>query len=84
MITRDESSSPTTLDPGALADILAATPNAHDWQFTIQRDQEAQLYLIGEREEARRQVSNERARVLLYNDHPGAEEGSRMRGVTAL
>lgn len=83
MITRDESS-PTTLDAGALADILAATPSANDWQFTIQRDEEAQLYLIGEREEARRQVSNERARVLLYNDHPGSEEGSRMRGVTAL
>src|SRR6185437_2947311 len=84
MVIRDESALPSTLDATTLAEILAATPNADDWQFTIQRDEEAQLYLIGEREEARRQVSNERARVLLYNDHPGPEQGSRLRGVTAL
>lgn len=84
MITRDEFAQPGALDAETLAERLAATPNADDWQFTIQRDEEAQLYLIGPREEARRHVSNERARVLLYNDHPGPEEGSRMRGVTAL
>jgi PmbA protein len=84
MITCDESALPNTLDAATLAEMLAATPSADDWQFTIQRDEETQLYLIGEREEARRRVSNERARVLLYNDHPDAEEGSRLRGVTAL
>ncbi len=84
MIQHNESALPTTLDAATLAEILAATPNTDDWQFTIQRDEEAQLYLIGEREEARRQVSNQRARVLLYNDHPGPEEGTRLRGVTAL
>ena len=57
MITGDESALPGTLDASTLAEILAATPDANDWQFAIQRDEEAQLYVIGEREEARRQVS---------------------------
>jgi PmbA protein len=86
MIARNEPAPPGTLDATTLAEILAATPNADDWQCTIQRDEEAQLYLIGERVEARRRVVNERARIVLYNDHAGhgPDDASRMRGVTAL
>jgi predicted Zn-dependent protease len=81
------------LDADALAEVLATTPGADDWQILAQHDEEAQLYLIGSRVEARRHVGNERARVILYNDHAShdadaeadAEGGeTRVRGVTAL
>lgn len=59
-----------------LADALAATPGADDWSVTFVRDEELQVYLIGERVEERRKVVNERARLVIYNDHPAGEAGA--------
>ena len=58
--------------PEQLTDALAATPSADDWQCTVLREDEAQLYLIGARVEEQRRVTNTRAVVALYNDHPPA------------
>ncbi|HEU5346998.1 MAG TPA: hypothetical protein VFU63_00165, partial [Ktedonobacterales bacterium] len=72
--------------PARLAEVLAATPGADDWECAVQRDDEAQLYLIGSRIEAQRQVINARTRVALYNDHAPAsgESTDLVRGSTAL
>ena len=72
--------------PEQLAEALAAAPGAGDWQCVMRRDDEAQMYLIGSRVEAQRRVTNARAQVVLYNDHPPANgEGAGLaRGSTAL
>lgn len=72
--------------PERLTDALAATPGADDWQCTVLREDEAQLYLIGARVEEQRRVTNTRAVVALYNDHPPAsrDADSLARGATAL
>ena len=69
-----------------LADALAATPGADDWQYALRRDDEAQVYLIGSRIEAQRRVSRTQTQVTLYNDHPPASgEGDGLaRGSTTL
>ncbi|MGH2514331.1 MAG: metallopeptidase TldD-related protein, partial [Ktedonobacterales bacterium] len=53
----------------AIGEALAATPGADAWQVDVLRDEETQVYVIGERVESRRQVSNERARVTIHNSH---------------
>jgi hypothetical protein len=52
-----------------LADALRATPGVDGWQAAVTRREEAQLYLIGPREEARRVVTDERASVTVHNLH---------------
>src|SRR6185312_3078155 len=71
--------------PAHLVEALAATPGADDWQCTLRRDDEAQMYLIGTRIEAVRQVNSTQAQAVLYSDHPPAsgEDASLARGSTA-
>jgi hypothetical protein len=52
-----------------LARALAATPGVDAWQAAVTRREEAQLYLIGEREEARRVVTDATARITIHNLH---------------
>src|SRR5215831_21155191 len=66
---------------GRLAEALAATSGADAWQAHARREEEAQLYLIGEKVEARRVVVSERARVVVHNSHPSHDEQA---GETAL
>lgn len=72
--------------PAQLIEALAATPGADDWQCAVRRDDEAQMYLIGSRVEEQRRVTNARAQVVLYNDHPpaGGEGAGLARGSAAL
>ena len=72
--------------PEQLTDALAATPGADDWQYTLLSEDEAQLYLIGSQVEEQRRVTNTRAAVALYNDHPPAngDAESTTRGATSL
>lgn len=74
---------PTSLQPDAIASALAATPGVDDWQIELLRDEEQQIYLIGDRVESRRTVTSERARVTLHNDHH-IGDGPLARGVTTL
>lgn len=62
---------------------LATTPGVDDWQIELLRDEEQQIYLIGDRVESRRTVTGERARVTLHNDHR-AGDAPPGRGVTTL
>jgi len=95
MATRDTMETPMepptaggALDPERLATALAATPGADAWQLEVLRDEEAQLYLIGDRVEARRTVTSERARVVVHNRHApreGSDVGAdRALGLAAL
>lgn len=69
----------------ALARALRATPGVDAWQASISQREEAQLYLIGEREEARRVVEDERARVTIHNLHaPHATQQDGATGERAL
>lgn len=52
-----------------LATALGTLPGASEWQIEAQRNEEAQLYAIGNRVESRRVVVDELARVTLHNDH---------------
>src|SRR5947209_4525068 len=74
---------PTTLQPDVIAGALAATPGVDEWQIELLRDEEQQIYLIGERVESRRTVTGERARVTIHNDHR-VGDGPLARGVTTL
>jgi len=76
----------TTGVPAQLVEALAATPGADDWQCTVRHDDEAQMYLIGTRIEALRQVNSAEAQAVLYSDHPPAsgEDASLARGSTAV
>src|SRR5690349_19121368 len=59
-----------------LTGALAATPGADAWQAHAQHEEEAQLYLIGEKVEAQRVVTTERTRVIVHNPHsPHSSEG---------
>src|SRR5215831_18469332 len=82
MALSDETSTQTgDLAMGRLAEALAATSGADAWQAHARREEEAQLYLIGEKVEARRVVVSERARVVVHNSHPSHDEQA---GETAL
>lgn len=79
------------LDPAQVGAVAAATPGVSDWLLTTAHEQEAQLYLIGERIEARRVVSGSRTRLTVYNDHPvssgdgsGGGSGGMARGATTI
>jgi predicted Zn-dependent protease len=67
---------PSRSDRGleTIADTLIHTPGADDWQVDLLQDSEAQLYVIGNRVESRRSVTNDRAVVTIYNDHPPAAQ----------
>jgi predicted Zn-dependent protease len=71
-----------------LAGALAATPGADAWQAHARREEEAQLYLIGERVEARRVVTTERTRVIAHNTHAPhdgqVENDEPVRGSAAI
>ena len=74
------------LDPAQVAAVAAATPGVSDWLLHTMREQEAQLYLIGDRTEARRVVSSAHTRLTVYNDHPassGQGEGAGESGAGA-
>jgi PmbA protein len=76
----------SALDPELLAAVASTTPGASDWRIEILHEEEAQLYVIGDRVEARRAVANERARLAVFNDHApkDPDAGSVARGVTGL
>src|SRR5215469_8379638 len=73
-------------DLDTIADALEHTSGADDWQVELLQDNQAQLYVIGNRVESQRTVTNERAAVTIYNDHTPAvqPEGDPMtaRGFT--
>lgn len=65
------------LDIAPLAAALTGTPGVDEWQAQVIHSREAQLYVIGDRVEARRTVSNERAVLRILNDHaPHAAPGA--------
>src|SRR5262249_43398835 len=74
------------LAPEAIVRALNGLPGAHEWQVKLLCDDETQLYLIGERPESRRRVTNIRARVTLHHDHsPRTEEiGALARGTATI
>lgn len=76
----------SALDPELLAAVASTTPGASDWRIEILHEEEAQLYVIGDRVEARRSVTNERARLAVYNDHApkDLDAGPVARGATSL
>jgi len=57
------------LDAQALGQALAAIPGADAWQVDVIAEEEAQLYLIGERTESQRLVTNEHAIAHIHNLH---------------
>ena len=65
----DESLTQELDHAATLADALAATPGVDAWQAGVTQREEAQLYLIGNLEESRRVVTDERARVTIHNSH---------------
>src|SRR5215813_3264750 len=93
-MTSTNQTSMSTAQPGALAALspeaiirtLTALPGADEWQLEVLRDDETQLYLIGDRPEGRRAVTNLRARVTLHNDHTPRDpsSGSRARGTASI
>lgn len=72
------------LDPAQVAAVAATTPGVSDWLLHTAREHEAQLYLIGERVEARRVVSGARTRLTVYNDHPATSGDGLARGATTI
>ena len=87
MSIRSVSAPRLAIDAQNICVALAHTPGIDGWQLEVVGEEEAQLYLLGEREEARRTVTNERARLVLHNDHTphAASAGSRRtRGTTGL
>lgn len=64
------------MTPETVGAALVATPGADAWQVDILRAEEAQVYLIGDRIEARRGVENASIRVGIHNYHaPHASGG---------
>ncbi|WIG61463.1 MAG: diguanylate cyclase/phosphodiesterase (GGDEF & EAL domains) with PAS/PAC sensor(s) [Ktedonobacterales bacterium] len=84
MVANERIANQSALAADTLGAAVAATPGVSDWQIDTIHDEEAQLYLIGDRTEARRDVTNERARVTLYNDHPAQAGEGQARGATTL
>jgi PmbA protein len=78
-----------TARSATLADTLRATANVSAWSVVTSRHDEAQLYLIGERDESRRIVSDAHAEITLHNLHtphasdPGEGTGLAL-GVTTV
>ncbi|HEY7091539.1 MAG TPA: metallopeptidase TldD-related protein [Ktedonobacterales bacterium] len=73
---------------GRLAEALAAISGADAWQAHARREDEAQLYLIGEKVEARRNVVTERTRIAIHNSHashnPEPENTEPVAGSAAI
>ena len=73
---------------GRLAEALAATSGADAWQAHARREEEAQLYLIGEKVESRRNVTTERTRAVVHNSHaphnPEPESAESAAGSAAI
>lgn len=69
MLTYNDEAQQTTLAPETIGDVLATIHGADEWQVETLRDEEMQVYLIGDHVESRRSVSDDRARVTIYNDH---------------
>ncbi len=87
MLTENEAPEGPTLNAQELTQALAHTPGADEWQLDLVCETEAQLYLLGTREESRRVVANERARIAVYNDHvpnTSAEGSEVARGMTSI
>jgi PmbA protein len=84
MLVQDGSPQTSSLTVDGVATALENTPGAHDWKVTLQHDEEAQLYLIGQHVECQRAVMNQQAQVTIYNDHPSSQGSgsSNARGVT--
>src|SRR5258708_29294446 len=82
MSVNDDTGERALLELGTVCDALAATPGADEWQVEALVTHERQAYRIGEREEARRAVKTELARVEGHNNHePHDSEGlGRARG----
>ena len=59
----------TTLPLQTIADALADLREADEWQVTAYHERQAQLYVIGDQTEARRDVSDSRIEVVLHNAH---------------
>lgn len=55
--------------PESIGEALATTPGADAWQVSVVRDEETQVYVIGDQTESRRTVTNERAHVTIHNLH---------------
>jgi PmbA protein len=69
-----------------LADALSGAPDVSAWRLALTRHEEAQLYLIGEREEAQRAINDTRIRVTLHNLHTAHadEDGNLALGATTF
>ncbi len=70
-----------------LAGALDTTPGVDAWQAAVTQREEAQIYLIGEREESRRVVTDERVSVTLHNlhaPHASAEGAGQALGATSF
>jgi predicted Zn-dependent protease len=64
---------------------LAAARGVDDWQIEWRDEHEAQLYLSDRQVEARRLVTNSRARVTIYNDHAPSSGGEEVaRGASSI
>ena|SRR5579875_487356 len=72
------------LNTKTLSQALAATPGADAWQVEVIGDDEAQLYIIGERVESRRNVTNQRAHASVHHfhlpQHPQLDNGATEQG----
>lgn len=61
--------------PEAIGGALDAIDGADAWQVDVLRDEETQVYVIGDRTESRREVTNERAHVTIHNLHAPHKAG---------
>src|SRR5260221_2646762 len=86
MSVNDDTGERALLELGTVCDALAATPGADEWQVEALVTNERQAYRIGEREEARRAVKTELARVEVHNNNePHDSEGLGLaRGTATL
>src|SRR5262249_57151814 len=77
---------PAALSIEAVARTLSALPGADQWQIELQQTDETQLYLIGDRPEDRRTITNLGARITLHNDHAPRDpaKGALARGTAAV
>jgi predicted Zn-dependent protease len=80
MTNSDDTMGTSELEMAALTSVVGNTSGVSQWQATITRAHEAQLYLIGERVESRRTVTSERARVMLMHDHAAPESAGQPAG----
>lgn len=77
MLTDTEHANATRpVTPETVGAALAATPGADAWQVDVLRMDETQLFLIGDRTEARRGVENTSVQIGIHNYHaPHASGG---------